>query len=85
MKASNENKKIQLRGIVRLQLFGKGSKSEHEAVCLVTEKKTYVLRRTGGNPFYDAQLNNLIGKKIMATGVIDDYLFIASALEIDNS
>lgn len=45
-----------------------GSKSEREAVVLVTESSEYVLRRQGGNPFCDEQLNQLVGKQICCQG-----------------
>jgi hypothetical protein len=84
-KKNNESNQVQLTGKVVLQPFARGSKSEHEAVCLVTDEATYLLRRMGGNPFFDPQLQKLIGKKIKATGVIDEYLFIISETTIDRS
>ncbi len=61
-------------GKVIKKIFGKGSKSEHEAVFLETESKEYVLRRQGGNPFYDEELQSLVGKTIRCNGIVIDYV-----------
>ncbi len=66
-------------GKVVRKTFGKGSKSEHEAVYLETESKEYVLRRRGGNPFYDEEMQKLVGKTIRCTGVVIDYALLISA------
>lgn len=81
MKAGKMNKKedqVELNGKVVKKKFGQGSKSEHDAVYLETDSGSFVLRRKGGNPFNDPELNKLIGEKICATGIINNYSFIAS-------
>ena len=70
-----------LTGIVITKDVSSGSKSEHKAVCLQTKEGTYVLRREGGNPFFDTELHKLIGKQISSTGILDDYLFIAKNIK----
>jgi hypothetical protein len=65
-------------GKVTKKLFGKGSKSEHEAIYLETEQEQYVLRRQGGNPFHDPELHKLIGKRVRCTGIVDDYTLTIS-------
>ena len=65
-------------GKVVRKTFGKGSKSEHEAVYLETESKEYVLRRRGGNPFYDEEMQKLVDKTIRCTGVVVDYALLIS-------
>jgi len=69
---------VELNGKVVKKKFGQGSKSEHDAVYLETDSGSFVLRRKGGNPFNDPELNKLIGEKICATGIINNYSFIAS-------
>jgi hypothetical protein len=69
---------MDIEGSVIRELVGKGSKSEHDAVMIETEKGKYVLRRKGGNPFSDPELDRLVGKRIRATGVLGDYTFIMS-------
>ena len=57
------------RGHVIKAIFAPGSKSEHEAVCLVMANGKQVrLRQLGGNPFFDPALNALVGKHIKALG-----------------
>lgn len=61
---------MELRGKVVRQRYGAGSKSEHEAVMLATEGTTYRLRRKGGNPFKDPELDRLIGQEIVCQGTV---------------
>lgn len=57
------------RGHVIKAVFAPGSKSEHEAVCLVlTNGKQVRLRQRAGDPFFDPELNALVGKQIKALG-----------------
>lgn len=67
---------MQLNGRVTKKLFGAGSKSEHEAVIIVTDAGEYVLRRRSGNPFFDEELENLVGKKIRCDGDLTGYTFL---------
>ena len=54
-----------------------GSKSEHEALVLVTpDGDEYKLRREGGNPFRDPELDVLEGKQIECEGIVRDGLII---------
>jgi len=72
-------------GKVTKKIFGKGSKSEHEAIYLETEQDQYVLRRQDGNPFYDPELHKLVGKRVWCTGIVDDYtLTISDCKEISD-
>ena len=66
---------MKLKGKVVTEVFGEGSKSEHNAVYLDTGKKKYRLKRKGGNPFYDETLHNLVGKTISAEGNLTPHFF----------
>ena len=55
-------------GRVVSQPFGVGSKSEHQAVVLLTSEGALKLRRAGGNPFQDPELEKLVGNDIVAEG-----------------
>jgi hypothetical protein len=55
-------------GKVVRQQFGAGSKSEHQAVVLLTPEGSLKLRRAGGNPFHDPELDKLVGSEIVAEG-----------------
>ena len=79
-KVEKENGDVELTGKVIQKKFAEGSKSEHNAVYLETPEGSYQLRRLGGNPFSDPELNKLVGKKINATGIIKGVLFIAKNL-----
>jgi hypothetical protein len=63
-------------GKVTKRPFGIGSKSEHDAVYLQTKDRSFVLRRQGGNPFSDPQLDRLVGKTIRCQGETADYTLI---------
>lgn len=67
-----------LSGRVEKKAFAPRSKSAHDAVFLVTETGQYVLRRQGGNPFRDPELEKLVGKTISCTGDITGYTFLMS-------
>ena len=72
---------IQLTGQVVQKGFAQGSKSEHEGIYLETDSGAYQLRRLGGNPFSDPELQKLVGTKITATGVITQSLFLANSVK----
>ena len=64
--------------------IGAGTKSEHDAVVLVTPAHEYKLRRQGGNPFVDPEISKLVGKRIRAHGVLDsDQLIMSTWKELD--
>jgi hypothetical protein len=71
----------QISGIVVLKPFAEGSKSEHEGVWIDTGEQLYKLRKSGGNPFHDDSLNELVGKQITATGILHDYTFVITDIE----
>lgn len=65
-----------LKGKVVLKTVARGSKSEHIAPMLVTSDRELVLRRQGGNPFRDPELDSLVGLEIEVEGQQHDYAFI---------
>ena len=75
-KKEGQSNKTELRGKVIVKKFGVGSKSEHDAVCLVSALGTFVLRRAGGNPFHDEKLHALVGKEIISHGSIKKPYFM---------
>jgi hypothetical protein len=70
---------MDFRGKVVRKPFGVGSKSERDAVVLVTEDGEYVLRRQGGNPFRDPELDALVGRSIQCQGFVYGYTLIVSS------
>ena len=65
-------------GTVEKRRFGKGSKSERDAIFLVTADGDYVLRRQGGNAYHDPDLERLVGKQIRCTGIVTGYTLLVS-------
>jgi hypothetical protein len=63
-------------GSVVRRPFGVGTKSEHDAIMLVTSDGEYVLRRRGGNAFHDPALEKLVGKKVQITGTVTGYTLL---------
>lgn len=74
-----------LSGKVHKRTVNQGSKSEHDAVTLVTEAKEYILRRKGGKAFSDSILDGLVGKTIEASGTVHSTTFIMDAWKIKNN
>ncbi len=65
-------------GQVVRRTVAKGSKSERMAVMLVTADGDFVLRRMGGNPFHDPDLEKMVGKTVRSEGeVAPGYTFLA--------
>jgi hypothetical protein len=63
----------QFVGKVIKKPFAVGSKSEREAVQLDTGQGSFVLRRVGGNPLSDPELDKLVGKTIRCEGELQGY------------
>ena len=56
-----------------------GSKSEHDAVVLATTSGEFVLRRLGGNPFADPEIDALVGRSLRFTGELRGSTLIVSS------
>ena len=70
---------MEYTGKVIRRLFAKGTKSERIAVMLVTENHEYVLRRQGGNPVSDPELDKLVDKTICFEGTVYGYTLIVTS------
>ena len=75
---------MELTGRVIKKHIAIGSKSERSAVCLTSDGREYVLRRKDGNPFYDPELENLVGKSIRCTGMVTGYTLLMSDWCLEN-
>jgi hypothetical protein len=69
---------VKIHGRVIKRPVAVGSKSEHDAILLVTDHGQYLLRRQGGNPFADPVLEKLVGKSIDGDGIVHGHTFIMS-------
>jgi len=71
------------RGNVVRERLSAGSKSEHQAIVLVTEAgERFKLRRRGGNPFQDPTLDPLEGKRIECEGILRGYQIIMTRWKV---
>ena len=71
------SREIELSGKVVVKKYAAGSKSAHDAVFLETANESYVLRKIGGNPFFDSSLHELEGKTVKVRGLVNDKLILA--------
>jgi len=74
---------MEWRGTVKRKLIRRGTKSEHEALVLVTTTGEYKLRRSGGNPFWDEVLAELEDRQIRCTGELDHNEIFMSSWEVE--
>ncbi|MFY0254470.1 hypothetical protein ACDQ55_11000 [Chitinophaga sp. 30R24] len=75
---------ITLTGRLVLRTFGRHSKSEHLGVFLVTDQGEYLIRPSSANPFMPNPLMPLAGKTIVATGAIEDYVFLVQTWKVED-
>jgi len=55
-----------------------GSKSERDALMLSTPEGDFVLRRMGGNPYADPELERMLGQTVRSEGeLVGGYTFLA--------
>jgi hypothetical protein len=73
---------MQFSGMVIRKRINPGSKSEHDAVVLVTDAGELKLRRQGGNPFADPELERLVGQRIHCDGLARAGQLIVTRYEI---
>jgi phosphoglucomutase len=69
---------VELDGQVVKHPAAVGSKSERQGLFLETESGSYVLRRSGGNPMFDPEMEKLVGKTIHCKGVLTEHTLIIS-------
>lgn len=73
---------MKVSGRVVKKVFAEGSKSERPAIYLVSDEQEYLLRRRGGNPFHDPELENLVGRRVRCRGELHGYTLIVTSYEI---
>jgi hypothetical protein len=70
-----------LRGRVVARAYGRGSKSEREALLLETSEGALLLRRRGGPSFGETGLEHLLGKTVHCDGtVVGNVLLVDRAI-----
>ena len=70
-----------LHGRVALGGYGKGSKSEREAVFIETVDARYILRRKTGSVFGDTELARYAGQKVECDGFLVGTTLLAERIE----
>lgn len=70
-----------LQGNVISAPFGKGSKSEREAIFVVTSNTRYILRRKSGPAFDDKELIKYVGHKIECDGFLVGSTLLAEQIK----
>jgi len=71
-----------LEGRVVQKRINIGSKSEHDAAVFIAGDGEFKLRRQGGHPFADPQVQSLVGKRIRAEGFVSAGQFIMERYEV---
>ncbi|MEQ1844076.1 MAG: hypothetical protein ABL983_00695 [Nitrospira sp.] len=71
-----------LHGRVTRGAYGKGSKSEREAVFIETPDARYVLRRKTGPVFGDTELMRYVGHEVECDGFMVGTTLLAERIEV---
>lgn len=71
-----------LTGTVVRGSFGKGTKSEREAVWLEAEGRRLLLRRKDGPSYGDRALEKYVGKRVRCDGFVVGYTMLAERIEM---
>jgi hypothetical protein len=71
-----------LAGTVVRGSFGKGSKSEREAIWLEADGRRLVLRCKDGPSYGDRALEKYVGKRVRCDGFIVGYTLLADRIEM---
>jgi hypothetical protein len=77
----NDEVKKNITGVVMQKKLGGKSKSAHTGFVLHTPKRDYVLRREGGNPFYDSFFEAYENKTLTIEGFDMDVFFLVTGLK----
>jgi hypothetical protein len=71
----------ELRGRVTRGVYGKGTKSEREAVFVDTGSERYLLRRKSGPAYGDSQLDRYVGHLVTCNGFLLGTTLIADVIQ----
>ena len=69
-----------LRGKVTSGEYGKGTKSEHDAIFIETSRGRYILRRKSGPAFADSSLHRYVGHTVECDGFIVGTTLLADSI-----
>ena len=71
-----------LRGKVIQDSYGRGSKSEHKAIIIITTEGRYLLRRKTGQAYNDVELEKYIGLEIECNGFLVGSTLLADEIKV---
>jgi len=71
-----------LRGRITKGIYGRGTKSEREAVFIETADNRYIFRRKKGPTFGNAELNQYIGHEVEVDGFLVGSTLLAECINI---
>ena len=74
------------RGSVVRKRVAAGSKSDRSAVVMIsdTDSREYILRRLGGNPFKDPELDKLVGHHLDCDGDLSGQTLIMKRYQVED-
>jgi hypothetical protein len=73
-----------VHGRVTQALYGKGTKSERQAVFIETANARYILRRKTGSAFGDTELMQYVGHEVKCDGFLIGTTLLAERIELIN-
>lgn len=85
MSAASPIRVTAVRGRVTRGEYGKGSKSEREAVFIEIAQGDFLLRRKGGPAFADPYLDQFVSHEVECDGFLVATTLIADRIEIADS
>ena len=71
-----------LQGRVTRGEYGKGSKSEREAIFIDTDDGRYLLRRKGASAFADEELKGYVGHAVACDGFLVGTTLLAEKIDL---
>jgi hypothetical protein len=82
MSSSKPIKVTALRGRITEGRYGKGTKSERQALFIETADNCYIFRRKTGPAFDDAELKLYVGHEVECEGFLVDRTLLAELIKI---
>ena len=70
MSSADANRVTGLSGRVVQGHYGKGTKSERQAIFIETSDARYILRRKSGPAFGDKELTQYVGEEVICDGFV---------------
>jgi hypothetical protein len=82
MSSATPTRVTAMRGRITKGPYGKGSKSEREAVFIETVDARYILRRKSGPAFDDTKLMQYLGHEVECDGFLVGMTLLAERIDV---